>query len=414
MNILFVTHVPPDQPRDGARLIVYHLARRLAAEHTLYLCSLISPGENRQQAEQLLSASFARSELVTIPTPPRTVKWAASLADDAPLWVRAHDVPALRAAIRQVLSEHSIDVVHCDSGLMAQYADALHALPRVVAPHDSLTSLLEIQARESPHPLARLAARLQVSKMRRYETRTYHQFAGVIVVTPRERQYLQRFAPSLRVSVIPNGVDTDFFAPASSVANPNTIGFLGVMDYVPNQAAVLYFVREILPQVWREIPEATFTIIGRDPSHEIRALAQDPRIHVSGSVPDVRPHLAAARVIVCPIQSIGGIKNKVLEALAMGKPLVATPAAIEGLDARHGQELLLASDAGTFASACVKLLRDDAECSRLAQNARQWALEHTWDETARQYLAVYQDAIESATPNALPSSIGVRVMRSDR
>src|SRR5581483_5667234 len=319
MNILFVTHAPPLAPLDGASLILHHLARELAAPHTLYLCSLYA-GERPNETR--LSEYFADVRLAPMPTRSWSVKWAESLNDSTPLWVRAYDVPALRLAVREMLDTYPIDVVHCDTGLMAQYVDVLHHAPHIVAPHDSLTRVLEQNAQIATRPLERMAARLQVDKMRRYEATTYPCFDRVVVVSAREREYLLSLAPALNVSVIPNGVHTDEFAPSAAPVIPYTLGFLGAMDYAPNRDAALDFAREILPRMQREIAEATFTIIGRNPRPDVCALANDPRIRVTGTVDDVRPYVAAQSVMVCPMRASGGIKNKVLEALAMGKPVV--------------------------------------------------------------------------------------------
>ncbi len=394
MNILFVTHAPPDEPHDGARLIVHHLARQLAPRHTLYLCSLLPPGEDESEVRQRLG-QFAASALVPLPTRSRPVKWAGQVGARAPLWVRTYDVPALRAALREMLRAQRIDLVHCDTGLMAQYADALAECPRVVAPHDALTGALETQARQALAPVARFAARMQVAAMRRYEREQYARFGRVIVVTERERQLLHSFAPALAVRVIPNGVDLEFYKPCPEVRWTADLGFLGVMDYIPNRAAVLFFTREVLPRIWRALPDATFRIIGKNPTREIRALARDARIQVTGTVADIRPHVAACRVMVCPMQGSGGIKNKLLEGLAMGKAVVATPEAVQGTDARDGVELRMAGTAEDLAVACVQLLREDAARERLERNARAWALGHSWAATAQRYLAVYRELVEA-------------------
>lgn len=390
MNILFVTHAPPFPPDDGARLIVANLARvwKQAGTHTLYVASLC---EDERAAA--LTPWFDDVRLAQRQASGRGSKWAQSMGDPAPLWVRAYNSLALRRGIAELIRAHVIDVAHCDTGLMAQYADALAGVPRVAAPHDSLTHALELQARRAPRRLERFAARLQLEKMRRYEAAAYPAFHRVIVVTQREREQIERVAPSAVVRVIPNGIDTDYFAPMDVIERPDSIGLLGVMDYALNAAAALDFARDVLPLLWRERPQVTFTIIGRNPPQAVRALARDPRIRITGTVADVRPFLASQSIMVCPMPEAGGIKNKMLEALAMAKSIVATPQAAEGLAVRDGIEYAAAQTAHELASALLLLLNDAAQRQRLGAAGRAWALNHTWRATADAYLGVYREAL---------------------
>ncbi len=389
MNILFVAPAPPFPAHDGARLVVANLARVLAAQHTLALVSFADD----EMDYAALQNYFAHVELVPHRPPPRWRKWATSFLDATPLWVRAHAAEEMRAALRARLRSSAFDVAHVDTGLMAQYADALEKVPRVLAPHDSLTRAAEQQLHHAPRARERFAARSQVAKLEQYEAAAYQNFARVIVVTASERAYLQTLAPALNVCVIPNGVDTEFFAPQETASIPDSIGFLGVMNYAPNRAAALFFVREVLPHIWRTIPNATFTLIGKNPPAELLALTRDARIRVTGEVADVRPHVAAQSIMVCPLRDAGGIKNKMLEAMALGRAIVATSDAADGLDARAGDEFLLADDAPSLANACVRLLRDAELRARLERAARAWARQHSWRAAAEQYLNVYRAAI---------------------
>lgn len=393
MNILFVTHAPPDEPRDGARLIVYHLARLLAAEHSLYVCALLPAAERADVVRARLAERFTASALAPMPKRPRTVKWAEQARVQAPLWIRAHDVPAMRMNIASMLASYAIDVAHCDTGLMAQYADTLENIPRIVAPHDALTNALETQAAQAHSAMERMAARMQIRKMRRYESHAYAQFDRTVVVTARERDKLHAFAPHLNVAVIPNGVDADYFAPMPNTQETTDLAFVGVLNSVANSAAATYFATSILPRVWKTLPDATLTIVGREPPAQVRALAKDARIRVTGAVEDVRPYVAGARVVVCPMRASGGIKNKLLEALAMGKAVVATPEAAEGTDARDGQELVLAGEADAFAAACALLLGNPARRAELGTRARAWALKQSWQAVAEQYADLYETVV---------------------
>lgn len=387
MNILFVTPTPPFPPSDGAQLMMANLARGLAARHTLSLATLTAAPESDAPQPYFQNAHFFSQRAA-----PRGRKWAYSFIDELPLWARVCASPELRAALPTIVTRENIEVVHLDTGMMAQYADAAAGAATVAAPHDALTSQLQDRARQAADWRMRLLMRAQIPKMRDYETRYYPRATRVCVVTERERAALERIAPGLPVRVIPNGVDTDYFVPQVRTGLPDSIGFLGTMDYAANEAAALYFVEAILPHIVSELPEVTFTLIGRNPSAEIRALARNPHVRVTGTVEDVRPFVAEQRIMVAPIREAGGMKFKVLETLAMGKALVATPAAVEGIPARDGNELALARGAEEFAAACVRLLRDEERRRALERNARAWALLHGWEATVAQYEALYQEA----------------------
>lgn len=393
MKILFVAPSSPFPPTNGARLVVAQLARQLSQKHTLYFAGLVGGSETDPE----LSEHFAAVKLVRRHELPRWRRMLVTLFDPLPLWVRLSVSAPFRTALREMVGTHAIDVVHLDMGQMVPYADAVAPLPTVLAPHDSLTRLLAQRVTGAATTWARTAARLQYQKMKRFEATQYAAAHRVVVVTESERDYLHLLAPALPVRVVPNGIDPHYFAPMPQVAvEPHSIGVHGVMDHPENSDAVLTFAQNVLPRIRRYIPDAKFTVIGKRPPPTIRALAEPGRLHVTGEVDDVRPYLAAQTLIVVPTRLAGGIKNKLLEALAMGKPLVATPEAIEGTTVCDGQELLLARGADEFAAACVRLLRDADERARLGANARTWALAHTWKMAADQYLAVYQEAIDAA------------------
>ncbi len=387
MNLLFVTPTPPFPPRNGAELMVANLARGLASRHTLTLATLTAPPVVKTPQPYFQKAYFFAQSIA-----PRWRKWAYSFFDALPLWARVGASAELRAALPEIAARENIHVAHLDTGIMAQYADALARTPTVLAAHDVLTPQLQARARRASDWRLRRLLRAQTPKMREYETRFYARATRVCVVTERERAALQALDAALSARVIPNGVDTVYFAPQATPVLSDSIGFLGAMDYAPNQAAALYFAKTILPRIAREQPNARFTVIGRNPSAEIRALTRDSRIRVSGTVDDVRPLVAAHSIMVAPMLDAGGMKFKTLEILALAKVLVATPAALEGIAARDGIELLVAQDANEFTKTCVEILRDETRRRALEKNARAWALRHDWTNTVAQYEALYQEA----------------------
>jgi glycosyltransferase involved in cell wall biosynthesis len=296
----------------------------------------------------------------------------------------------------RVCGERSFDVVHLDTGLLAQYADSVQSLPAVIAPHDCMTLVLHELARVAPDPLRRFFFRHQGGKMRRYESWFYPQFQMCWVVSHVDRQYLAGFLSDENLAVIPYGVDTDHFAPQKRETARPCIGFVGVMDYPPNNDAALFFARQVLPLIWRKCPEVGFTVIGRNPGPQVKELVADERIIVTGAVEnnDVRPWIAAQTIMVAPVRAQGGNKNKVFEALAMGKATVCTPVCTEGLDLVDGRHLWVGSSPAALAECCIRLIRNDHLREQLEQNGRAWALDHSWSEIAKRAEDLYLKTIE--------------------
>jgi len=203
---------------------------------------------------------------------------------------------------------------------------------------------------------------------------------------------VRALAPLLPVHVTPNGVDATFFGPLDRPERPATIVFTGTMFFRPNVTAVLHFYQQILPLIRREQPDAHFVVVGRDPVPEIAALSADPHVTITGFVDDVRPWLAESCVMVCPMIMGSGIKNKVLEALAMARPVVSTRLGVEALDVTDGRDLRVADSPAEFAAAVLELLGDPAARRRLGQAGRDLVMRrYTWDACAASYDAIYAE-----------------------
>jgi glycosyltransferase involved in cell wall biosynthesis len=183
-----------------------------------------------------------------------------------------------------------------------------------------------------------------------------------------DERALNELSAGLRTLTIPNGVDMEYFAPDSTPTEEDRIVFTGVMDYAPNADAVLHFAREILPVVRARRPGAQFWIVGSNPPAAVKALAQPGSVYVTGSVEDIRPYVRAAAVFVSPLRVGSGVKNKLLAAMAMAKPIVATPLSVDGLDVADGREVMLAREPRAFADRVAHLLDDAAERRRLGDN----------------------------------------------
>jgi glycosyltransferase involved in cell wall biosynthesis len=210
----------------------------------------------------------------------------------------------------------------------------------------------------------------------------------VWVVSTHERRAMRWLAGMRKVDVIPNGVDADYFQPGPEVPERDTAVFWGRLDFGPNVQALQWFCREVWPSVRRSRPHARFTIIGFQPGPEVRELATLAGVTLIGDLPDLRSTVRSNAVVVLPFVSGGGIKNKLLEAAALGRPIVCTPAAMRGVRAAADAPFSIAENAGTVARALLETWSDPTGQHKMGSAAREWALtHHTWTASAREAIA---------------------------
>ena len=213
-----------------------------------------------------------------------------------------------------------------------------------------------------------------------------------LAITAEAAGRLRNLSPHARVVVIPAGVDVEAFRPSPQDEQPETVVFVGAMDWLPNADAVIWFCQEALPAIRQAFPAVQFYVVGKDPSPAVCRLAEGGAVHVTGFVADVRDHLARATVFVVPLRVGGGMRLKLLQALAMAKPSVSTTIGAEGIAVAHGQEILLADDAAAFAQCVIDLLRDPGLRVRLGENGRRLVeTRYSWEATTDMLEAAYQE-----------------------
>ncbi|MBI5668369.1 MAG: glycosyltransferase [Chloroflexi bacterium] len=396
MKILFISRCPPYPLHLGDRLILYHLAEELEARrHRLDLLAFYDrPTDLVEQRHY--DHRFQHVEL--IPEPRRSL-WSyvqRTLLPGRRFPRRAEQSwsPAMWQAIQARLDAEHYDVVHLFGGVQVyEYAHALRGLPALITPYESyslyLRRLVDMERRGTARrTLTKIVLQLQLHLARRFETFMFALYRRVVVVSERDRDELLDLNPALPVEVIPNGVDTVYFRRARAGRRARALLFVGNYEYAPNVDAALRLAREILPQVQKRIPDVKLWLVGNAPPPELLALAGES-VKVTGRVPDVRPYLARATAFVCPLRLGAGIKNKLLEALAVGCPVVATPLSVDGIAVRDGDSALVA-DGDALVDAIVRLVDDAELVRRLADNGR--ALiesQYSWNHVAEMYEDVY-------------------------
>jgi glycosyltransferase involved in cell wall biosynthesis len=397
MHILFVVAYAPSL----IRVRPYQLIRALAARgHAVTLATLVERDDELASLDQIrgwgvdvISERLSRSRSL--------LNCAAALVTPDPLQAHFCWQPRLAAALDGLVATRAFDVTHVEHLRSARYGLRLIARdksPVVWDSVDSITHLFEQSARRSASLPKRLMTALDLPRTRRYEGALVRTFAQVCVTSPVDQRALRALGgPSARpVTVIPNGVDLDAFAPSESPRDPRGLVFSGKMSYHANISAVLHLANAIMPRVWARIPDATLTIVGKDPSPAVRALAGQfaGRVIVTGYVPDVAAHLQRAAAALVPVFYGAGLQNKVLEAMATATPVVASPAAVSALDPASLAGALIADDADAFADHVVRLLNDPAHARQIGRDGRAYVeRNHTWQGAAQALEQVYQSAV---------------------
>ena len=368
MNVLFLAHRVPYPPDKGDRIRSYHLLRHLARDHRLHLACLAWSREEAAAAERL--RDLCESVEVIRRTDGRA-KWHSltGLITGRPLTVPYFSSPALRRTVRRRCRRDDIDLVVVFSSGMAQFADRLPEIPRIIDFADVDSDKWMQYARRTSFPRSLIYA-LEGRRLRRYEKEVAGRFDSCLVISQAEAALLRSFCPDCPLEVVPNGVDLEYFRPLKAIPDSRELVFVGMMDYHANVDGVIYFCREIFPLIRRRVPEATFTIVGGSPTPAVRRLARLEGVSVEGYVRDVRSYLGRAAVCVVPLRIARGVQNKILEAMACGRPVVTTGRALQGIQAQPGRDLVVADDAASFAESTAQLLADEALRTRLGRQAR--------------------------------------------
>lgn len=358
----------PGSPR------LFNLCRELSRQHELYLLTYCSSGERHQSFLSDPTAAKVFSTVEILPDPPAMTWWGQQ-------WHRLHLAAnfqtrfrfpeyyqAIRSRVREMCTRNRCDLMYVDLLPMGQYVDPGLGVPAFIDLHDSMTLMARRVLKTTRGWRQHLAISAHLLKIQQLEGSLGRKFGLVVTNSSVDEQVIGELSTGINTLTITNGVDMGYFAPDHSRVDANKIVFTGVMGYGPNEDAALFFAREIFPLIVEQRPKAEFWIVGSDPTDRVKELGRIAGVHVTGKVEDVRPYLSQAAVFVCPLRYGSGVKNKILAAMAMQKPIVATSLSIDGLDLADDREVLLADEPRAFAEKVVGLLSDPKTVSRLAGN----------------------------------------------
>lgn len=383
-NILYLVHRLPYPPNKGDKVRSYNLLKHLLKEHRVFLGTFIDDPEDephiatfRAQCADLHVARLA----------PRLAKLRSlnSLLDGTPLTRHYYRDADLQDWIDDTCERQKIDAAVIFSSAMAQYVEDKQRMPILIDFVDVDSAKWTQYAPKHRWPMSWLYRR-EGDTLLAYERRMAAVAARSFFVTDAEVALFAKLAPecAVRVEAMCNGVDADYFSPDPARASPYLTGeipvvFTGAMDYWPNVDAVAWFAKEVLPGLRQRRPACRFYIVGRSPTPEVQALAGD-HIVVTGTVPDVRPYLQHAAVVVAPLRVARGIQNKILEAMAMERPVIASAECGAAVDAEKDTELLAASSADDFIRAIDKQLANPEAALAIGKAARARVVaRYSWD-----------------------------------
>jgi polysaccharide biosynthesis protein PslH len=390
MKILFLQNRVLFPADTGGKIRTLNVLRHLAQwQEVAYACPV--GAADRLGIEQMRALGL---RVQTVPAGPVVTREqfgfysqiARNLCSRFPLSVdRTYD-RRLRDLAAKLLADEPFDLVVCDFVQTARHAIGAGAAAKLLFQHNVEAQILQRHAQRSGGVLRRAYLRMQYRRMRRFEASAGAAFDTVIAVSEQDAETFRRDYGWSHVVPIDTAVDLTYFTPTDETDQPGRVLFLGSMDWMPNQEGVRYFVEQVWPAIRREAPDAVFQIVGRRPPSSIQKLEAVDGVHVIGTVPDVRPYLASAAVVVVPLLVGGGTRLKIFEAMAMAKAVVSTTIGAEGLPVAPSEHFLLADDAHRFAGAVLQLLRSPADRVRLGRDAHRFVSAHSGAEAvARQF-----------------------------
>ncbi|MCY4020113.1 MAG: glycosyltransferase family 4 protein [Chloroflexi bacterium] len=387
-TILLISRCPPYPLHFGDRLIIWHMARELSRRgHIIDLLALYDRDDDPQWITEYRDF-FRHIELVR-ETRRSGQAYLRRLLNPSLRFASSPDIsfsPEMWRAIERYVRGFDYDIVHCFGSVSVyEYHPIFADKPNLITPYESHALFLQSAAEQG-----QLSARLRLPVVRRFEGFMYAPYDRTVVIAERDRDMLLSLRPRLPVDVIPNGIELGRFAWNGENRDGGTLLFVGNFDYRPNQDAARLLTERIMPEIWRQMPGAQLQLVGNNPPEWMLNLA-DNRVLVTGRVPEVQPFLARATAFICPLRVGAGQKNKALEALAMGIPLVATPLSLDGIAVEHGQSAIIA-EARDIAAAALHVLSDEELRQRLSLRGRELVeAEYTWGKTAASYERLYDE-----------------------
>lgn len=408
MKVVWLSHFVPYPPRGhGALQRSHNLLKAAASRHEVHLLALCPPETlpSRaavREAKDELSKIAASVDIVVLPADPfrarHTLGAALAFLRSGSFWESWFWSATAFERLQRLARATKFDLFYLETLFLGRYRRAVPEVPVVLGHHNVESQLLASRAAGERKPWLKLFFEREARKVAARERELAASVAQNVVVSNLDSSRLREITPTNAITVVPNGVDIDYFRARDAVGGePGTLIFAGGMDWFPNQDAMQFFVAEIWPALLRDNPHRRMTVVGRAAPAAVVAAARDPRLRVLGFVDDIRPHLEAASIYVCPIRLGGGTRLKILDALAMSRPLVSTEFGVEGLGLAKGVHYLTASTPADFVRQIRQLEADPALRRRLGDAGRDFVARHySWPRVAESLEEAYASALRDA------------------
>lgn len=389
MNVLVIAPYIPSR----IRVRPFHLIGELAKRHEVHVIALRDADESRMPGLDEIAGAVRELRIVPHSKLRGALQSLAALGTPSPMCTAYCRSRRMKEVVQEVVSAHRFDVVHVEHLRAAHLAPWKSGLPIVFDSVDCLSRLFAQMARSRGALGSRLVAAEEAWKLRRCEPRTLRRFDRVLVTSDSDREALIRLDPALEIDVVPNGVDIDYFAPQGAERKPARLVFSGKMSYAPNAEAVLWFAENVLPSLARRFSGVEFAIVGSNPPPSVAALERIPGVSVTGYVEDMRPYLDSAAIAVAPMRTAVGMQNKILEAMAMALPVVATSAAA-GTFGRDCPGILEANSDEEIVRIISRLIESPDEASEIGRQGRsEVAGRFSWARSAELIESAYEKAL---------------------
>lgn len=387
VRVLYLTRWFPHPSNNGSKIRIYNLMRRIAAHHQVTLLSFADTPHVNVDAPALRAICQEIYVVPWKPFQPDGLKAKAAFFNPSPRSVVDTFSPEMAARIETLLSSGAYDLVVASEFDCANYSARFNGTPAIFEDP-------ELGAIYEEYALARSVKKrvrhyLTWLKQRRHLRRLLQNFRACTVVSERERELVSMIAPHYKpIEVVPNCITVSDYVDVQERPEPDTLIFTGSFSYYPNYEAMVWFLRDVFSQVLAEIPDTHLRITG---DHQNRPLPNKQNVTLTGFVEDIRPLIAASWISIAPIWQGGGTRLKILEAMALRTPVIATSKGAEGLDVQQGEHLLIADTPADFAAATLRLLRDAPLRQRLVENGYRLVCEkYDWDQVAPHFLQLME------------------------
>jgi glycosyltransferase involved in cell wall biosynthesis len=408
MKILWVKAgglVPTDA---GGKIRSYNILRELARQHSVTFFSFYGAHDNDLHPD--LKNMFDRVECVPLSLPaPKSLAemfdYGLGLLSSQPYNITKYCRPEVRRSLHALLKHETYDVILCDFMVAAGVVPWDCPTPKVLFTHNVEATIWRRHYEVAANPLWKALSWVEWRRMEAAERRYLHLADRVLTVSETDRDAFAPFVEPGKLTVIPTGVDVDYFQSIPVDETPNSLVFTGSMDWLPNEDAIFYFVNAILPLIKKQCPDVSLEVVGRSPSRKLQALAETEKsIRLTGWVEDIRPFVARGSVCIVPLRIGGGTRLKIFEAMAMCKAVVSTSVGAEGLPVQSSKNIVLADAPDDFAESVVSLLRDPNQRRRLGTAAQALVQEkYSWQKVAESFARTLADVM---TPPPLPVTRG--------